>query len=213
MAHDINLESSMWWPNEPELRSECQVSIIVTLKVHVSGRISASEISLIIPENFQELQFEWPCQIETHIIVENSWKFPRKARTREILIDKPLKIFGNFREFYEVASFLKNSQEILGVYWDLPCSREFLGNISHGKVQKIVMGVICDLIKQRLEIKMIAIDTSSCKTAELIFPFLFLWSSQPFSLFDLPFATDLHSVAPSNWAVCSISLLASNQCI
>ena len=35
------------------------------------------------------------------------------------------------------------------------------------------MGVICDLIKQRLEIKMIAIDTSSCKTAELIFPFLF----------------------------------------
>ena len=36
-------------------------------------------------------------------------------RERVKFLDEPLKILGNFRECYEVASFLKNSQEILGV--------------------------------------------------------------------------------------------------
>ena len=42
------------------------------------------------------------------------------SRICEILIDEPLKIPGSFREFYKVASFLKNSQEMLGILENYP---------------------------------------------------------------------------------------------
>ena len=35
------------------------------------------------------------CQIETHLIQENSWEFPRSPRRGEILIDEP-RIFQEF---------------------------------------------------------------------------------------------------------------------
>ena len=65
----------------------------------------------MIPESswkFSRIVFELPCQIDIHIILENSWEFPWRCK---ILVDEPLKTSGNSQEFPRILWRRKLFQE------------------------------------------------------------------------------------------------------